>query len=451
MNSSYAELFRGGNGNNVKATRVLHVAAIDLAVKNLLLPLMKGLRDEGYDVECAAADLGNGSARAIREEGFVFNDLDMERTLSLSNLIGGFRSILALLSRKKFDIVHFHTPLASFVGRFAARMSGTPNIFCTAHGFYFHDRMPWQKRMFFELAEIAAGHGATDFLFCQSTEDADWALARRFLSPSRILHIGNGVDVRRFRPDISLSSTVRKELGLEPEATVITFMGRLVLEKGILDLGKAFTGIAGNCPGAVLLVAGDSKTAADRDSSTSGKLRQMITMNSMENRIRLIGFRNDPERILAASDIFVLPSYREGLPRSICEAMACGLPVIASNIRGCREEVTDGINGILFEPGSIKALERAMMTLVNDRGARMTMGKNALKTARAELDEDLVIKRQISVYRKIQGNCSRPMPGNIGLEQKNRPSTMKTRSETVVGREGVEPPTHGFSIRCSTD
>jgi len=384
----------------IQAKRVLQVAGVDMAVKNLLIPLMISLRDQGFDVEAAANNI-SGAREDIGSLGFEFHNLDMERNLSPVNVARSFVQIYSLLKRKSYDAVHLHTPLAAFIGRFAAKAAGVPVVLYTAHGFYFHEGMPGIKRRIFECLEYAAGRAVTDFLFCQSMEDTESALSLGFVHPSNILHIGNGVDFDRFRADIEYSAVVKRELGIPPGSVVITFMGRVVKEKGVTDLVEAFLRLSERHRDCVLLIAGDCDSAGDRDRKTIENIRRIANSPGSAGRIRLMGFRSDPEKILLGSDIFVLPSYREGLPRSICEAMSCGLPVIASNIRGCREQVTHGESGYLFPAGDIEKLTWFLEDLMKHRGKRIGMGRNGRIEAKQRFDERNVISRQIDIYKRL--------------------------------------------------
>ena len=150
-----------------------------------------------------------------------------------------FLSISSLL-QNDYDIIHLHTPIAAFLGRIAGRLKKVPKIIYTAHGFYFHDGMRFEKRLLFKSMELAACRLATDYLFCQSAEDTMTALKDGFINPDRIVHIGNGVDLERFKPDLDKYRAVRKKLKIPPDAVVVTFVGRMVKEKGILELLEAF-------------------------------------------------------------------------------------------------------------------------------------------------------------------------------------------------------------------
>jgi len=379
--------------------KILQLASIDIAVKNLLLPLMQSLKREGFVVDVAARRLSDKTVREIESKGFKFFNIEIERNIRIDNIIRAVTSINALLKENQYDIVHVHTPIAAFIGRLVAKMRKVPHVIYTAHGFYFHENMKPIKRAFYKSLEHFACKTSTDYLFCQSIEDTVLASRSKFIDPQRIVHIGNGVDIERFKPDIETSSIVRRELNIQPDTPVISFIGRMVREKGIFDLIEAFRLTLKTHPDAILILVGDSKSAIDRDQKSSFKLLELIKRYSLQENIIMTGFHNRPEEILCASDIFVLPSYREGVPRTICEAMACGVPVIATDIRGPREQIVDGENGFLVPTSSPELLSRKINELISNRGQRLKMAEKARKTAETLFDEKKVIETQIQVYR----------------------------------------------------
>ena len=384
-----------------KSPRVLQIASIDLAVRNLLLPLMKSLKKEGFIVDVAARKISDETVKEIERSGFKFLNIDIERNVRIDNIIRAASSINSVLRRNRYDIVHVHTPIAAFIGRLVAKMRNVPYIIYTAHGFYFHENMQPVKRVFYKTLEHLACRVSTDYLFCQSIEDTALASRDKFIAPERLIHIGNGVDIERFRPDIETSSIVRRELKIPPDAPVISYIGRMVRDKGIFDLIDAFRLTLRSHPDAVLILVGDSSSAMDRDQKTSLKLPELIAEYSLEKNIIMTGFHSRPEEILCASDIFVLPSYREGVPRTICEAMACGVPVIATDIRGPREQIADGDNGFLVPTSSPELLSKKINELIANRGLRLKMSERARKTAETLFDERKVIETQLQVYRKL--------------------------------------------------
>jgi len=190
-------------------------------------------------------------------------------------------------------------------------------------------------------------------------------------------------------------------LGIPSNGIVITYIGRIVKEKGVLDLLEAFSRIARHYNDVYLLLVGDV-LSSERDRETEQMIKDFLNLEKISNKIIMTGYREDISEILRITDIFVLPSYREGLPRSIIEAMAMSVPVIATNIRGCREEVIDGETGILVPPGDVEALTSAILKLYKDLELRERMGSNGRKKAEKEYDEKKVLEKEKRLFEYLK-------------------------------------------------
>ncbi|MFC2105527.1 glycosyltransferase family 4 protein [Candidatus Bipolaricaulota bacterium] len=380
--------------------KVLQIAAVSETVKFFLLPLIDRLRNDGYEVQVACSP-GSG-VDSLEERGIDVHPISIERTaLSFKHVIA-LIALWNLMRRERFDVVHVHTPIAAALGRVAAKLAGVPTIIHTAHGFYFHERMrPWLYKVVV-LVERFLGRFFTDVLFTQSEEDLETAIAEGIASRDNAIWIGNGVSTAAF---CSSDPEARPRLCLDPEAKVVGFVGRLVKEKGVLDLVEAMGIVSQRVPNVQLLMIG-SAFSSDRDRKTDELLRQRIDTLDLGDVIRFLGIRNDLPRLLPAIDVLVLPSYREGMPRSILEAMASGKPVIATNIRGCREEVVDGQTGYLVPVGDVEALASVVIqVLLNPEHAR-GMGKRGRMRAKELFDEDIVLAKQLRVYNMLQATHS---------------------------------------------
>lgn len=380
----------------MRRPKVLQVAAIETTVKHLLHPLMERLRQEGYEVHAVCSP--GPHAPALEREGYRMHVVPIaRRVLALSH----FRSLWALLSlmrRERFDVVHAHTPVAAALARIAAKMARVPHVFYTAHGFYFHDRMrPVPYRLILWVEKLL-GHCCTDRLFSQSQEDAQTALRERIVPADRLQWIGNGVQVRSF-VEAGADDALRAELGLQLGQPVIGFIGRLVREKGVIELIRAFGQVRAALPETRLVVVGDT-LHSDRDGKAKADLVRLIQSLGLEEAIVFTGHRGDIPQLLKCMQVFALPSHREGMPRSILEAMACGLPVVATDIRGCREEVVDGVTGHLVPVGDVAALARALQILLQDPGKARSMGQAGQRRALEQFDERLVLDRQMRVYQQ---------------------------------------------------
>ncbi|MGN7469761.1 glycosyltransferase family 4 protein [Brevibacillus sp. SAFN-007a] len=385
--------------------KILQICAIDQTVESLLLPLIQKLAEEGHEVHTACTDTGR--FQALRDKGLTLWPIAIKRKIEpLSNL----RSILALyrlMKRERYDAVHVHTPVAAVLGRVAAKLAGVSTVVYTAHGFYFHDGMSrGQYRLYYAVEKWFAKH-LTDYLLVQSREDYELSVQDGFSPPERIMHIGNGVDVeRRFHPQAvspEEAREVRSALGIGADDLVIAYVGRMVGEKGIFELLDAFSRLARESGRVRLLLVGD---VSDSERDQRGKaLREHCRKHP---QIVLTGFRQDIPQLLAASDIFVLPSHREGLPRSIIEAMAMGKPIVATNIRGCREEVADGVNGILVEPKQSGHLYTALKKLACDARLREAYGQNSRYLAEEHFHEQHVLARQAELFAMLLAARTEP-------------------------------------------
>jgi glycosyltransferase involved in cell wall biosynthesis len=304
------------------------------------------------------------------------------------------------MKRHRYCLVHTHTPIASLIGRIAAKMAGVPLILYTAHGFYFHDRMPvWKRQPFIWLEKL--GGAFTDFTFTQSREDLEAAAALGIASPNRLQHIGNGIDLDRFDPGKWRRERCeqRHALGLAETDLAVCIIGRLVREKGYFELLAAFAQVVEKLPQARLIVIGGA-LESDHDEAES-EIRELVGRLGLREQVIFLSFRKDVEAILAASDLFVLPSHREGMPRSILEAMAMELPVVATRIRGSREEVQDGKSGLLVEVGDVTGLAEAMTGLLEDPERRTHMGQFGRRAVIQQFDEKLVIQNQIDTIQRL--------------------------------------------------
>lgn len=379
--------------------RVLQCCAVDFTVTHFLLPLMRAQREWGFEVHFACAR--GPFVSDLEAEGFVFHPVDFRRNFNVLAHLRAYGELKAVIRDGGFDAVHVHTPVAAMIGRPAARRAGAPVVIYTAHGFYFHEGMAAWKRSFHIGLERRAQRHA-DFLMTQSAEDAAAAVDYGIARADRVQVIGNGVDLTRFRPTVESTQTrreVREEFGMSPDASLVLMIGRCVREKGYPELLEAWKRVHAESPEAGLLCV-SPQLESDRE-GYGGEAQRMAKRPEYGGSITFTGFRDDVPRLMQAADLFVLPSWREGMPRSILEAMATGLPVVATRIRGSREEVTDGETGLLAPPHDPRALAEALIQLLCDPDRRREMGREARIRVEDEFDEAKVIELQRDVYQEL--------------------------------------------------
>ena len=349
---------------------------------------MHALREEGHEVVgvCADGDL----VSLVRDEGFRVETVPLARTINPIRNIGAVRTLQKLFSHEQFDLLHTHTPVGSLVGRMAAKMAQVPRVAYTAHGFYFHEHMAAPQRAAHISLEWLAGR-ATHTLFTQSTEDAETARRLGLCRTGDVLAIGNGSDPNICTPkDPSNSRTrIREALGTPADRVVILMIGRLVEEKGYRELITAMREVNAE------LWAVGARLKSDHASGIADVVASTESDPTLKTRVRFLGYRQDIPDLMRAADIFTLPSHREGMPRSIIEAMLTGRPVVATDIRGSREEVVNGENGLLVPVRDANALACGLQSLINDSQLRKRMGEAGLSRAHRLFDEQKVIARQL--------------------------------------------------------
>jgi len=374
---------------------MLQVCAVDFTAFHFLLPLMRAAKRDGWRVEFACAD--GPLIDPVRREGFAYRRIQITRGASPVAQLRATLQLARSLRRDPPDVVHTHTPAGGMVGRAAAMLGFRGKVVHTLHGLPFEQAPRGIREHAFLLAERVVAR-RTDYFFSQARGDVVRARRLGIVDPRRTSVIGNGVDLDRFAPDDSARAAVRAELGIAADAVVVTFVGRLVREKGILDLADAALALRGRTELRFLIV-GES-LPSDRTGVGPSLARHPVA-KALGRRWRLLGRRRDVERILAATDIFTLPSYREGLPRSIIEAMAVGVPVIASRIPACVELVREGETGLLVRVRDANALAAAIERLAFDPSLRHAMGERAREIAVAEHDERVVVARQLEVLAGV--------------------------------------------------
>lgn len=378
--------------------KILQIAAVATTVDKQLRPLMEASIKDGYEVHIACADDGN--VEKLKNEGFIIHKIHFDRKISLKSNFRSIKELCKLMKFYNYDIVHVHTPIASVLGRIAAKLSGVKNIIYTAHGYYFHDGMSKKAYTFYYQIEKQFAKFATDYLLLQSKEDYELSVQKRFKKKSKIIHLGNGIDIHeKFNPKVIKQADViklKKELDIKDSDFIFCFIGRFVREKGIYELLEAFNKLNETNLNIKLLMIG-GLLESERDQKTSRAIKEW----KKNKNIIFTGIRSDIPDLLSVSNVFVLPSYREGLPRSIIEAMAMEKAVIATNIRGCREEVINNKTGFLVEKQDADGLYQKMFALLKSKEMCIAFGAEARKIVENEYDEQKVLDKQLALFESI--------------------------------------------------
>ncbi|WP_372617248.1 glycosyltransferase family 4 protein [Falsiroseomonas sp.] len=366
--------------------KILEVVNVDFSLVHFLVPLMRALRERGHEVVGACAE--GPLLAAPRAEGFRIEAVPMARSLNPVAQARALIALVALMRREKPDLVHAHMPISGLLARLAARIAGVPRVAYTCHGFLFNQPGPWWRRRL-SLAMERLGGRLTDVLLTVSEEEA--GDARRLGIHRNPVPVLNGRDPARFRPDPAARAALRAELGASEGDCVVIAVSRLVRHKGHPELLDAMRAAPANC---VLWVVGE-RLPTDHGEDLEPHFARAA--QALGRRVVRLGYREDVSRLLAAADVFCLPSHFEGLPMSVIEAMLTGLPVVATDVRGPREQVVEGETGLLVPPMQVPPLAAALSRLAGDAALRARMGAAGRARALERFAEAKVVARTIDL------------------------------------------------------
>ena len=376
--------------------KVAHITTIDLSLRYLLLNQLKSIEQADYEV--VGISTPGPDVPALTAAGIRHIPVKMTRNFTPLADLTALGQLVRVLRAERPTIVHTHNPKPGLIGQLAARMAGVPIVINTLHGFYFHDHMPPRWRRFYINTEKIAAR-CSDIILSQNSEDIETAINERICRPEQIKPLGNGIDVRRFdrsQIDEAVLAEKRHQLGIPEDVQVIGFVGRLVAEKGILELMEAARTVHSRLPATRFLIVGpiDHEKA---DAITP----EIAHEYGLGDVCIFTGTRHDMPDLYALMDLFVLPSHREGFPRSPMEASSMGVPCVVTDIRGCREAVIHGENGLLTPLGDVQSLADAMLTILRNPELAANMSEAGRQMALARFDERHVFARVKAEYSRL--------------------------------------------------
>lgn len=337
---------------------------------------------EGYDFTVGhGAVYDENQCQRLHDHGVDTRRFPLLRHYNPVTAVPAVVSIARYLRRQDFDLVHTHNTEAGIVGRLAAHYAGVPVVH-TVHGVPFaDDRNQLLNRFVLACERYVAPE--TDCIITNADAIAADYLDRGIGRPDKYRTVYSGIDIERF-------TTADPAPDLPDEGLRVTMVGRLVEGKGLGVLLDAVDAL--DRTDLTVSVVGDGPEREDFEAD--------IGRRGLDGVVHTLGYREDVDRILAASDVFVLPSFREGTPRVITEAMASGLPIVATDIAGIPEQVTDGENGYLVPTGDPDALADRLERLLGDTEQRIRFGDSSRDRAK-QFSFESMIDDLDAVYRDI--------------------------------------------------
>lgn len=342
--------------------KVLFCATVDFHFSAFHLPVLKWFKEQNWEVHIAAQG----------ELGLPFVDrkfnIPIERSPFQRRNVEAYRQLRTVIEENNYQIIHCHTPMGGVLTRLAARGSrkrGTKVIY-TAHGFHFckgSSALSWA--LYYPIEKSLAR--VTDCLITINSEDYTLATNRRFGASQIELVNGVGVNTEIYKPVTpSEKKLLRESSPYHPDEFLMFYAAEFNTNKNHQLLIRSLSQIKEQLPHGKLLFAGRG--------GLQQKCQQLTVELGMEHMVHFLGYRDDIRELLPLCDVAVSGSLREGLPVNIMEAMACGLPVIATSNRGHRELVKNLENGYIVDPDNDKQMAESMLALAQSAELRQTMG-----------------------------------------------------------------------------
>lgn len=365
--------------------RVLLCATVDYHFSSFHLPYMKWFKDQGWEVHVAA----------FGDMDLPFTDkkfnIPIERSPFKGKNLLAYQQLKKIIDEHQYQIIHCHTPMGGVLARLAsraARKSGTKVIY-TAHGFHFCKGAPAANWLLYYPIEKTLAR-FTDCLITINSED--YQLAKERLPAVKIEHVhGVGVDTERFKPiGEEQRNQLRLQYGYSENEFLLFYAAEFNQNKNQQLLLESLARIKDNVPNAKLLLAGKGPLLEE--------CQKQAERLEIEKMVDFLGFRNDIENLLKMSDLAVASSLREGLPVNVMEAMACGLPVIATDNRGHRELIVNHKNGWIIPPHDAEGFAKKMKLIAKDIELKKMLGSNGRKMIQSTYSTNKILEEKSHIY-----------------------------------------------------
>ena len=325
-------------------------------------------------------------------------ELPIERNINLFVDLKALLLLTSIFYKNRFSLVHSVSPKAGLLTSIAAWIARVPNRLHTFTGQVWATKSGVSRYFLKFLDKIIVILNTNILVDSFSQQDFLITEGISLKKSSIVLGLGSisGVDVNRFQPSKAHRSLIRKQLNIKDDCLVFLFVGRLKKEKGVFELVEAFKNVSESHGNVALLIVGPDE---------EGLKQELIEhLGSCREFIRFIDFTKTPEQYMAASDIFILPSYREGFGSVVIEAASCGLPSIGSDIYGLSDAIKAGDTGLLVPAKSSKLLEVAMLKIANNDSLRNEMGLSARNRVIDYFSQEDITLKILQLYKRLIKN-----------------------------------------------
>lgn len=375
--------------------KVLVLASVASMIDQFNMPNIRLLQEKGYEVHVACNfEKGNTCSnekvselkRSLQQLKIQCFQIDFARNITkVTRNINSYRHVLNLLKKNEYSFIHCHSPIGGVCGRIAAHKTKTKVIY-TAHGFHFFKGAPLKNWLLYYPVERWLAR-YTDVLITINKED--FTRAKTFKSKKVEYVPGVGINNGKFSKVDIVIKKKREEIGLADDNFVILSVGELNKNKNHEVIIRAIAKLKNKNINYVLSGQGPLESY----------LRELIRKLGIKDQVHFLGFRSDIPELCKVADLFAFPSYREGLSLSLMEAMASGLPVVCSNIRGNTDLIEDGKGGYLVKPNDVDGFSKAIENIISSEKLRACFSKDNIKQIKKYSIENVMSKME-GIYFK---------------------------------------------------
>lgn len=379
--------------------KIIRITTVPLALRNLLRGQMKYMSVNGFEVVMISAD-GAGYKEVLENEQCRYIIVPMTRKITPLQDLKCLFQLYRILSKEKPAIVHTHTPKAGLLGMIAAALCGTKIRIHTVAGLPLMTEhgLKYQLLKFIEKLTYRAALQ----VWPNSNSLYRYILDHKMARPGKlkVIHKGssNGIDLQRFNKgnlDPFILNRIKQEIQFNVTSRYLLFIGRLVTDKGIGELVKAFSGIQQKHPDLKLILVGNYEHELD-------PLKPDIIKEIQTNPAIIdVGWSEHGEYYMDIADVFVFPSHREGFPNVVLQAGAMDLPVICTRIPGNVDIVDDGVTGLIFDPGNESQLAEKIIYALNNKNALSTMARSLKEKIYNDFGQEKIWESILEEYNTL--------------------------------------------------
>lgn len=375
--------------NSTKPTNAELNSNERVVIGNISKPSVEAGQKMGYKIYIGINRVNAKNIKSDYNVEFYFSSIYRSLFDFKSNYIA-FKNLMKIIKDEKIDVIHCNTPIGGVLGRICGRINKVPTVIYTAHGFHFYNGASLVNRTIFKWVEMYLAR-YTDAIITMNNEDYEAAQKLKLRRKNSVFYIhGVGIDTAKFENININKEELRKKIGLESDDIVCITIGDIIQRKNISTAINSIAHV--NNPKVKLIICG---TGIELEN-----MKLLANKLNIEDRVLFLGFRTDIKELLSISDIFLFTTYQEGLPRAMMEAMAAGLPCVASKVRGNIDLIKDNEGGFLLEPTDKIGFSKKIEILAENSKLRAEFSKYNIKIIK-KFDIENIKCEIYDIYQKV--------------------------------------------------